>query len=157
MTTKELLTALTGKQKGTVRTITLDRMIDLKGGSGSVRKTSTFQARIGVKYGNKKELLEAIKNGERDAPELRDWEEMYEVKDNDGRKFQLRRHKNTKEVYLPLDPSKNKNSIHKTVWEVKGKEVSYEEIESELYAKDKKKDRKPGWYTVKVEGVSNIV
>lgn len=138
------------RAKGNFVTIDTERTITLKGDAGEVVKQSTYQVMTGTAYGSRRDVREAIEAGERDMPELPIWAELVPC---DNPAIRLWKHKQTGREYFVGIPSGNRGSSR---WFKGGEPVEYAEIESDLYAKDKKKGEPARYVTVPIDTITAI-
>lgn len=133
---------------GTIHTFHTAKSIKLKD-KRMAEKRSSFQGRVKVNFANTKEVREGIESGERDAPELPAWAESVEI---DGVRFI--RHKGNGRLYLPIAP--NPNGSRSSAVFSGGKELTAEEKEALLYAKDNRHGDSLKWMTIAVDNITNI-
>lgn len=112
----------------------------------TIKKISELQVRL-VNYENQKSVQEKRANGMEKQPN--NWTKLADGvwQDNNGH------------FKLCVAPSKLKNAKNTSKFILEGNEVNYEDIESSLLAKDKKRnnfDSSPEWFTLKIENVIGI-
>ena len=145
----ELATAIAAMQGGSFHQFELSKAIKLKDKS-IAEKQSSFSGQVKTTYANGAKVKEEIAAGLRDAPELPAWAESVEIGT-----VRFIRHKGNGKLYLPIKPNSNGKRTSKVI--LNGKELSKEEKESLLYAKDKSSGKEsPEWVTICTDNIERV-
>lgn len=148
MKATEVAAKIAAMKGGTIHQFSIAKAIKLKN-KEMAEKQSSFSGMVKTSYANGKDVKAAIEAGERDAPELPAWAEPVEI---DGVRFI--RHKGNGKLYLPIKPNGNGKRSSKVL--LNGKELSTDERETLLYAKDKSKGETPAWVTIATDNIQAI-
>ncbi len=133
-------------RKGQFTTLKTRKVIKRKKGFAPIVKESEYQLRIGHSYYNQKVTRELHESGDREKLGLPDYLERLDE--------HFVRNKKSNKIYLTGQPSGNKGKAR--FLDDKGNELQYEEIESSLYASDKRKDKVSDWIQVSIDNILEV-
>lgn len=137
---------IVGTRKGQFVTVKTSKVITRKKGFDPVIKESEYQLRVGHSYYNQASTKEAHASGEREKVGLPTYLERID-------EYFVRNLKSNK-VYLTGQPSGNRGSSRFLA--PNGSELSYDDIEYSLYAKDQRKDKKSDWVQVDINNILEV-